>query len=235
MSKAEKKAAAEKTAAREVLFFELEYIATQGRQAVFDAMKQVLKGKDLEVTPISFSRYGLAARPAQAVQALIQASGRNLTTGDQLTAQIEQALGTWFAERAQLNDALPPLIKAAQAANIQVVAVSAWPRAVAEGLMKKLGLDALGVDLEAFDTEDPVFPRADHWLRMLKNREQETLPRIAIVSSRAACKGALTAGATCIAIPDAYTAFEDFSGAKLILETLGDLKAEEILELVSRR
>ena len=47
--------------------------------------------------------------------------------------------------------------------------------------------------------------------------------------------GALTAGATAIALPDAYTAFEDFTGAKIILDSLGDMTAKELLELVSRR
>lgn len=235
MSKTETKTAAEKPSAREVLFFELEYIATTGRQAAFEALKQTMKGKDIDVTPVSFSRNALVARPGQAVPALIAASGKNLTTGDQLTAHVEGELQKFFEGKAELDKALPALIKAAQARNIQVVAISPWPKTVAQGLMKKLGLDELGVDLEAFDTEDPVFPRADHWLRMLKNREQETIPLIAIVSSRASCKGALTAGATCIAIPDAYTAFEDFSGAKVVLDTLGDMKAEEILDLVSRR
>jgi beta-phosphoglucomutase-like phosphatase (HAD superfamily) len=70
---------------------------------------------------------------------------------------------------------------------------------------------------------------------MLKNRGQETIPLIAIVSSQTACKGALTAGATCVAVPDAYTNYEDFSGAKLVLESLGEVPVKEILDLVSRQ
>jgi hypothetical protein len=101
--------------------------------------------------------------------------------------------------------------------------------------MKKTGLSELGADLVAMDSTDPIFPRADHWLRILKQRGQEEIPAIAIVASRAACKGALTAGATCIALPDAYTAYEDFTGAKVVLDTLGDLPAKELLDLVSRR
>ena len=134
-----------------------------------------------------------------------------------------------------LNKDLPALIKTAQECNIQVVALSAWPEAAAKELMKKTGLDALGVDLVAMDSIDPIFPRADHWLRILKQRGQENIPLIAIVGSRAACKGALTAGATAIALPDVYTAFEDFTGAKVVLETLGDMPAKELLDLVSRR
>ncbi|MDK2857884.1 MAG: hypothetical protein PWQ89_1003 [Verrucomicrobiota bacterium] len=235
MSEAETKPAAKKIMPREVLFFELEYIATEGRQAMFDAVKQVLAAKHVEVTPASFSRFGTAPRPAQVIQSLIQASGKNLTTADQLAVQAESELKKFFEEKAVPNKEMLALIKAAREKNIQVVAISAWSEETAKALMQKLGLDGLGVELEAFDSNDPVFPRADHWLRMLKNRGQETIPLIAIVSSQTACKGALTAGATCVAVPDAYTNYEDFSGAKLVLESLGEVPVKEILDLVSRQ
>jgi len=237
MSKAKTETApsAEAVKAREVLFFELEYVAVNGRQLVFDVLKQVMKSKDIDVTPALFSRCGLTPRPGKAIQAMIADSGRNLTTGDQLTEQAESLLIKAFAEKAELNKSLPAIIKAAQGMNIQVVALSAWPEAAAKELMKKTGLFEMGVDLVAMDSTDPIFPRADHWLRILKQRGQDEIPAIAIVASRAACKGALTAGATCIALPDAYTAFEDFTGAKAVLDTLGDLSAKELLDLVSRR
>jgi beta-phosphoglucomutase-like phosphatase (HAD superfamily) len=234
-AKTETKPAAEKPKAREVLFFELEYVAVNGRQLMFDVLKQVMKSKDIDVTPALFARCGLTPRPGKAIQAMIEASGRNLTTGDQLTEQAENLLAKAFADKAVLVKELPALIKAAQERNIQVVALSAWPEAVAKELMKKTGLDRLSVDLVAMDSMDPIFPRADHWLRILKQRGQEEIPAIAIVASRAACKGALTAGATCIVLPDAYTAFEDFTGAKVVLDTLGAMSAKELLELVSRR
>lgn len=237
MSKAyvETKPAAEKGKAREVLFFELEYVAVNGRELMFETLKHVLKSKEIEVTPALFSRYGITPRPGPAIQAFIDASGRNLTTADQLTEQAETLMVKAFAEKAVLNKDLPALIKAAQGRNIQMVALSAWPELVAKALMEKTGLNALGVDLVALDTEDPIFPRADHWLRVLKQRGQDGIPLISIVASRAACKGALTAGATSIALPDTYTAYEDFTGAKVVLESLGDLKPEELLEMVSRR
>ena len=227
--------AVEKSKAREVLFFELEYVAVNGRQLMFDVLKQVMKSKDIDVTPALFVRCGLTPRPGKAIQAMIEASGRNLTTGDQLAEQAENLLGKAFADKAVLNKDLPALIKAAKERNIQAVALSAWPEAAAKELMKKTGLAEMGVDLVAMDSVDPIFPRADHWLRILKQRGQEEIPAIAIVASRAACKGALTAGATCIALPDAYTVFEDFTGAKAVLDTLGDLSAKELFDLVSRR
>ncbi len=227
--------AADKKTAREVLFFELETFATTGRAAMFEVLKKVMKSKDLDVTQPLFAKCGLTARPAAAIQALIDNSGRNLSTGDQLAEQAENAMKKFFEDEAELNAALPALIKKAQGMNIEVVALSPWGEKQASALMKKLGLDEMGVDLVALDCQDAIFPRADHWLRFLKQREQDMIPVIALVSSSASCRGAMTAGATCVAIPDAYTSFEDFSGAKVILDSLDEMKPAELLELVSRR
>jgi len=227
--------AAKKKPAREVLFFELETIATTAREAMFEAVKKALKSKDLDVTPALFAKCGITSRPGAAIQAMIDNSGRNLSTGDQLATQAETAVKKFFTDDAKLNADLPALIKAAQAQNIEVVAISAWPKDVASALMSKLGLDALGVELEALNSIDAIFPRADHWLRLLKQRDQDTIPLIAIVSSRNACKGALTAGATCIVVPDVHTSFEDFAGAKVVLDKLSDMKPQELIELVRRR
>lgn len=226
--------AVKKNTAREVLFFELETFAASGRQAMFDVLKKVMKSKDMDVTQALFAKCGLTSRPAAAIQAMIDDSGRNLTTGDQLAEQAENALKKFFADEAELNTALPALIKAAQKMDIEVVALSPWNEEQASALMKKLGLDELGVELVALDCKEAVFPRADHWLRLLKQREQDTIPVIALVSSAAACRGALTAGATCVAVPDSYTSFEDFSGAKIILDSLDEMKPAELLEMVSR-
>lgn len=226
--------AVEEKSAREVLFFELETFATTGRDALLEVLKKVMKSKDLDVTQAVFSKNGLTARPAAAIQGMIDQSGRNLTTGDQLAEQAETAMTKFFADKAELNPALPALIKAAQAQDIEVVALSPWGEAQAGELMKKLGLDEMGVDLVALDCVEAVFPRADHWLRFLKQRGQDTIPVIALVTSSAACRGALTAGATCVAIPDAHTAFEDFSGAKIILDSLDEMKPAELLNMVSR-
>ena len=226
--------AVEKKKAREVLFFELEMFATTGRAAMYEAVKKVMKSKEMDVTPVLFSKCCLKARPVSAIQSLIDDSGRNLTTGDQLAEQAETQMSSFFEDGAELNAALPALIKAAQEKDMEVVALSPWGEASADALMKKLGLDELGVGLAAIDCAEETFPRADHWLRILKQRDVDTIPVIALVSSSAACRGALTAGATVVAIPDTYTSYEDFSGAKIILDSLDEMKPAELLDLVSR-
>ena len=227
--------AAMKTSPREVLFFELEFVATTGRDALFNAVKKALAAQGVEVTPVSFSRAGTALRLEQLIAALLAGAGKTNVPVEEICAQVAADQKKFFEESAQLNKSLPALISEAKARNIEAVAVSPYTKEIAGALMTRLGLDTLGVSLEAFNNTDPLFPRADHWLRMLKTRNQDTLPLISIVSSQIACKGALTAGATCVAVPDAYTGFEDFSGAMIVLETLGGMPAKEIIGMVTRR
>lgn len=224
-----------KKPAREVLFFELDTFATNGRVVMAEALKKVMKSKDIDVTPALLARCCVTPRPGAAIKNMIADSGRNLSTGDQLTTQAETVMKKFFADSPELNADLPAVIKAAQAMNIEVVAISPWPVEIAAPLMDKLGLTELGVGLEAIECTDDAFPRADHWLRLLKQRDQDTIPVIVIVTSHAACRGALTAGATCIAIPDQYTGFESFAGAKVVVDSLSELSTDELFELVSRR
>ncbi|MBT8045572.1 MAG: hypothetical protein KJN67_00270, partial [Pontiella sp.] len=96
------------------------------------------------------------------------------------------------------------------------------------------GLDALGVELIVPDEVKESFPRADDWLKILKQCDKEHATLVAVVSSQIACKGALTAGAACIVVPDEYTVFQDFSGAKMVLDSLADEKPDAILDLTLR-
>jgi len=221
--------------AKEVLFFELESVAANGRPLMFETVKAVLKTKNIAVTPVSFSRYAHAPRPAAVIEGLIEESGKNITTGDKAAADAETKLVAKLKEVKELNKTLAGLIKEAQARDIEIVALSAWPKAVAETVFKNLGFDKLGAELIIFETKEEKFPRADHWLRILKEHGKDKQPLIAVVSSYVACKGALTADAACIVLPDAYTFYQDFPGAKVVLDGEADLPPKEVLDLVCRR
>ena len=72
------------------------------------------------------------------------------------------------------------------------------------------------------------------WLKMLKKCDKEDATLVAVVSSQTACKGALTAGAACIVVPDRFTVYQDFSGAKMVLDSLKEMKPDELLDLTLR-
>ena len=223
-----------KNRATHALIFELEYIATKKRQVEFEAIKTAVNLKGVELTPVIFSRSGMSPLSRAAITAVLKQAGKKSDAIEKAVAAVDKAVAGYCKNEAELNPGLEKLIKAVRAKNIPILAFTALPEPVALSLMDQLGLVEMGVELVIPDEVKDSFPRADSWLKMLKKCDKEDTTLVAVVSSQTACKGGLTAGAACIAVPDEYTAFQDFSGAKLVLDSLADVKPKEILDLTLR-
>lgn len=220
--------------ATHALIFELEYIAAKKRHVEFTAIQSAVKTKGVELTPVLFSRSGMPPLSRAAVTAVLKQAGKKADAIEKAVTAVDKEVAAYCENDAELDAGLAKLIKAAQSQDIPVLAFTALPEPVAVKLMDKLGLAEMGVELIIPDEVKDSFPRADSWLKMLKKCDKEDATLVAIVSSQTACKGGLTAGAACIAVPDEYTAFQDFSGAKLVLDSLSDVKPKEILDLTLR-
>ncbi len=220
--------------ATHALIFELEYVAVKKRQVEFAAIKSAMKTKNVDLTPVSFVRSGMSPLPRAAITSVLLQAGKKADAIEKAVAAVEKEVAAYCANDAELDKGLEKLIKAVQGKGIPAVAFTALPEKVALALMEKLGLDKMGVELVIPDEVKDSFPRADSWLKMLKKCDKEDATLVAVVSSQIACKGALTAGAACIAVPDEYTAFQDFSGAKMVLDSVSDVKPKEILDLTLR-
>jgi beta-phosphoglucomutase-like phosphatase (HAD superfamily) len=220
--------------ATHALIFELEYVAAKKRAVEFESIKSAVKTKGVELTPILFSRSGMSPLHRAAITDILTRAGKKSDAIEKAVAEVDKTVTDYCENKAELDKGLEKLIKATQDRGIPVIAFTALPADVANKLMAKLGLDALGVELIIPDEVKATFPRADNWLKMLKQCDKEDVTLVAVVSSQVACKGALTAGAACIVVPDEYTAFQDFSGAKMVLDSLSDSKPQEILDLTLR-
>jgi beta-phosphoglucomutase-like phosphatase (HAD superfamily) len=220
--------------ATHALIFELEYIAAGKRQVEFTAIQSALKAKSVEVTPVSFARAGLSPLPRAAITQILLDAGKKADAIEKAVAAVEKEISSYCENDAELDKGLEKLIKEAQQRDIPVLAFTALPEEDALKLMKKLGLDEMGVELIIPDEVKESFPRADSWLKMLKKCDKEDATLVAVVSSQTACKGALTAGAACIVVPDDFTQYQDFSGSKMVLDSLEDSKPAEMLDLTLR-
>ncbi len=220
--------------ATHALIFELEYVAAKKRQVEFNAIKIAAKTKGVELTPVSFARSGMSPLSRAAITSVLKQAGKKHDAIEKAVASVDKEVAAYCENDAELDAGLGKLIKATQKQDIPVLTFTALPEVLAKKLMDKLGLTEMGVELIVPDEVKESFPRADSWLKMLKKCDKEDATLVAIVSSQIACKGALTAGAACIAVPDEYTAYQDFSGAKMVLDSLGDAKPKEILDLTLR-
>ena len=223
-----------KVRATHALIFELEYVAARKREVEFAAIKYALRTKSVELTPISFARAGMSPLPRAAITNILLAAGKKADAIEKAVAAVEKEIAAYCENDAELDKGLVKLIKEVQQRDIPVLAFTAMPEEIAVKLMEKLGLDQMGVELIIPDEVKESFPRADSWLKMLKKCDKEDATLVAVVSSQTACKGALTAGAACIVVPDEYTSYQDFSGAKMVLDSLEDAKPKEILDLTLR-
>ncbi len=231
MSTEEKKDQARATHA---LIFELEYIAADKRKVEFEAIQAAAKTKGVELTPVLFSRSSMSPLPRAAITSVLKQAGKKTDAIEKAVASVEKAITAYCEKEAELDKGLEKLIKATQKRGIPVLTFTALPEELAKKLMDRLGLTEMGVELIIPDELKESFPRADDWLKMLKKCDKEDATLVAVVSSQTACKGALTAGAACIAVPDELTAFQDFSGAKMVLDSLEDEKPDLLLDLTLR-
>ncbi|QBG46971.1 hypothetical protein EGM51_06020 [Verrucomicrobia bacterium S94] len=216
------------------LIFELEYVATATRKVEFESIKSAVGTKGVELTPIAFARSGMSPLHRPAVTAVLLQAGKKADAIEKAVAEVDKKVSAFCANEAELDTGLEKLILATMARGIPVVAFTALPESDAKALMARLGLDEMGVELLIPEEVKDSFPRADDWLKMLKQCGKEHATLVAVVSSQVACKGALTAGAACIAVPDEFTSYQDFSGAKMVLDSLADEEPDVMLDLTLR-
>jgi len=211
------------------LFFELETVALNGRELFFNAYKEVLKKKDVELTFELYVRYGLKSLPQFAIPSLMAAVGKAGAGTKQIEDEALKIILAGLKELA-LNPGLEKLIAAAQQRKMKVAALSAFQEAPARQLLEAIGLAQRGVLLCGDDEPHPDFPRTDAWLMLLRTMEIEPRGCIALTSSFRACKGALTADMVTVALPDRFTAYQDFSGAHFVLDDLGAMSPDELID-----
>ncbi len=223
-----------KARATHALIFELEYVAAKTRDVEFESIKSAVSNKGVELTPVLFSRSGMSPLHRTAITDVLKLAGKKADAIEKAVNEVDKTVAEYCENGAELDKGLAALIKATQARNIPVLAFTALSQELAKKLMAKLGLDALGVELVIPEEVKDSFPRADDWLKMLKQCNKEHVTLVAVVSSQVACKGALTAGAACVVVPDAYTGFQDFGGAVLVLDSLSDEKPDTILDMTLR-
>ena len=223
-----------KVRATHALIFELEYVAAKTRLVEFESIKSAVSTKGVELSPVQFSRSGMSPIHRAAITDVLTQAGKKSDAIEKAVNEVDKTVADYCENKAELDKGLEKLIKATQERGIPVVTFTALPQDLAEKLMTRLGLDAMGVELVVPDEVKDSFPRADDWLKMLKQCNKEHVTLVAVVSSQVACKGALTAGAACVVVPDEHTAFQDFGGAMMVLESLEDEKPNTILDMTLR-
>jgi beta-phosphoglucomutase-like phosphatase (HAD superfamily) len=215
------------------LIFELEYIAANAREAEFNVLQSVLKDKKKEVTEIDFSRFCMTAGPGHYLPTLLPEIGGGKLGVPKIADDVTSGVAMHLTSSdLEITPGLDKVIKVVQSKKMILAAITSLPENVYAPLIAKIGLPSDTIKVISFSDVDKHFPRADAFLKVAK--ELEVAPRFctALVSTSSSCKSALTAGMRCIAIPDRFTAFQDFGGASSVADSLSELDAKEALSSV---
>ncbi len=215
-----------------ILLFELETVAFAGRKRLYDLLKKSLTAAGVQLSPALFGRYGLKPTPEQSIASLIENAGSGKGDANKISAEMSAVYTRDLREKAEPNEAITKLLAAAAKKGFMLGALSALAEEDAAAVVAKLGLTA-DIKLLAQKPDEPNFPRADVWLKLLKTVSKSSRPAIAVVSSQVASKSALAAGLRVVVAPDDFTGHQDFGGADIVVDSASELSVNDIIATLS--
>ena len=160
------------------LLFELENIAFQGRQVVFDVLKSMLADTDMELTPMHFSRCCLDTPVEVSLPRLLELMERQRISAEKMVPEILQGIRATLVDNTPASPkTLSGLLNKAQADGYKLGAVSDSDAEVAAQLFAKL--DVGEPEEGAIVTSDDELGRADSqaWQSAARARRRDPLLR----------------------------------------------------------
>ena len=215
------------------VLFQLEDVAVPGRKIAYDVLKKALAEQKVDLSLPVFSRYCLNSTPQSYIPAIMESLGAQKVPSEKLVGQVVSAIAEQASsDSIKLNSGLAKVLQIARERNFVIGVISTWTEETCQALLAKFGLSDLGARLLAFKDVTKTFPSADIWLKTAKAISIKPRRCLVVGGNMAACKSAMSADLRCVAIPDEFTSFQDFSGADLILDNLEAMAAKEIVNTV---
>lgn len=216
------------------ILFELEYCAIDGRKIEFDVMSSVLSDRSVKITPALFSQHCVSPDYARSLSTVLEIAGKARVSADKAAKEMAKGVRLSLADgTVKIKPGMASLLTRAREKEISLGAVTALGSDSAQHLSERLGLADMGVLLHCYDVGGQSGgPDADAWRKLVKSMSVSRGRSLAFASSREACRGALFSGLRCAAVPDAYTGYQDFSGADFVFDELTADVIDELLDLV---
>ena len=215
------------------VLLQLEDVVVNGRKIAYDILKKALGEQKIDLSLPVFSRYCVSSTPQTYLPAMIEPLGIRKTSAEKLVEQVTSEIAEQASAcNAKLNPGLGKILQLARERNFVIGVITTWSEEIGQALLAKLGLNELGARLFSFKDVNKAFPSADIWLKTAKAISIKARRCLVVGGSMAACKSAMSADLRCVAVPDDFTSFQDYSGADLILENLDAMTAKEIVNTV---
>lgn len=212
------------------LLFELEHIALEGREALFEVVKNSMESRDVDFNVPAFSRYCVEDVPKHFVPRLLEAFDMGNRSEDKMLKEIEEGMnkfwqGGEFRERPGFSD----LLAKTKDSGFRHVAVTSLPEKTAEEVLSGLDLDKEDMEIHSFSGEEKGVAGTDILMQAAMDRKIDLNLSLGLVTSSQACKAGMTADIYCIVVPDRFTEFQDFGGAAMIVDQPSDIDVDELV------
>ena len=212
------------------LLFEFENLVLPGRKAAFDVLKSIISDQGGKLDEALFSRFCIDAPLDVAIPNLLEALNAKRASIEKLEEDLNSGVLMHLSSpQATIQDGFKDFASQAAERGMATALMSNFNQDDVEGLLVKHGIKDLAPQFFTYNDGKGLLSRADAWLKAAKGLERNPQNCLVFVSSQGACKSALSAGMNCIVVPDAFTSYQDFSGADYVVEALSDLNVGDIL------
>ncbi len=216
------------------LLFELDNLAAGRRRITYDVLKGLLDDSNTDLTPSVFSRYCLKPTADQYLEELLDVLGRKRLSKDKLAGEISDGVRLSMEDSGvKLKAELAGLFQKTGDANVHVGALTMLDEEAGQRLLERLGLADMQIQLLPSSPGGRNFPTADVWLKLAKLLGASRGSCTVVATCHTSCKAALSAGMRCVVVPDEFTAFQDFGGADLVVDTFDSAAVEDVMEIVT--
>ena len=204
------------------LIFEFDDVALGARAIRYEILKGILGEQGIDFPEALFVRNCLASLPAVYLPGLLDSLQYTTATPEQVAKRlVGETTSRLMQKDATIRADLVPWLDAALARSFNIVGVSILPSA--ESIAQHLEFDRWNARILVASPSDTSMQQTDLWLRAAKTAERNPKNCLAIVSCGESAKGALAAGMNVLAVPDAFTDFQDFGGANVVCDSLKDI------------
>ena len=214
------------------VLFQLEDVAVNGRKIAYEILKKTLGEQKIDFPIPLFSRYCVDSTPQGYLPAMMAPLGIRKVSVENLVENVTRAIVEQVLSAGKLNAGMGKILQIARERNFVIGIISTWAEETGQALLTKLGLNELGARLFFFKDVNKIFPSADIWLKTAKAINIKPRRCLVVGGNMVACKSAMSADLRCLAVPDDFTSFQDYSGADIVLENMDEMSAKDILNTV---
>lgn len=228
--KADTQSEADPDASRYALVLDFEEVVVPTQQAEFDALRQVLASRKVEFTPALYVRHALHREPRQYLPKLLAALGVRTNTVDTMADEVQAGIHMYLTSSAdEVPGVVQRLIDLARKRGMTCAVRTRYTEDAARGLLSQRTGAPQDLPVLSVEPQTGPTPGISEWRVVSQLLQRTPAHIIAVVSGQPNLQAALAAGMHSIAVPNPFTAFQDFSGADCVIDDPAEWEPEMVL------